>query len=314
MEIIDLVKKLYKPNTFIRNLFFKKEVYESSECITWNIINRANNIASFGNPNSSAHVVNIKNFTPPVIIPRTREKILIPIEYNNVDDNILQSTLKYLLDRIVWTQEYLCSLAFTEGKIDIQNENISLNVDFKIPVENVQEASVEWQSETANIIEDIEKLTMNVRKVSGLVPDSLIIGYEAFSYMMRNEKFRKIYNDQRKFEMWSNRLQERPEGASCHINLPYAGGYLALYQYTKTIIDDNEIEKYLIDPKKIYIGSTQAQNTFTWGRVTDIHGGDSKIFTKTWENFSGIYLLAESCSMPVLSQPNAFGRMTVIAE
>jgi len=308
VNLSTLVDKLYKPNTFIRNLFFKEEVYEDSGYVT----------------------------SLEVEIPHIKEKILITRKimgenlilastglvihenYNIKEEvkKILQSELESLLDRIVWSQEYLCSLAFTEGKIDIQNENISLNVDFKIPVENVQEASVEWQSETANIIEDIEKLVQTVYDTSGLISDSLIIGHEAFSYMMRNKKFQKIYNDQRKFEMWSNRLQELPDGASHAMTLFVVGANLQFYQYTQHIIDDNGTKKYLIDPKKIYIGSTQAQNTFTRGRVTDIHGGDSKIFAKTWlsEDPSGIYLLAESCSMPVLSQPNAFGRMTVIAE
>lgn len=334
VALTEVVRQLYKPSTFIRNLFFKKEKMFSTNNIMWDIYKGSRDRASLTDISAESKVLKRKGYkTKTGSIPHTKEKILMTVGDlldRALGGNIIvrpgdvlyrrfgtetRDSIEALIDRIVRLQEYLCSLAFTEGKIDINNENITFKIDYEIPEENVLEADVEWQSNTADIIGDIGKLVRSVSESSGLVPESLIVGHTAFSYMIKNKDFKENLDNLR-MEMGRIKPEQLPDGSSyCgRFHLPEA--IIDIYQYAERTIDDDGNNKYLIDPKKIFVGSTRAQNSYVWGRVSEIDSeADTKISVNSWRDFdpSGLWIKAESCSMPLLSQPDAFGRMTVVA-
>jgi len=333
VALTEVVRQLYKPNTFLRNFFFKKEKMFSTNDIMWDIYKGSRNRASLTEINAESKVLKRKGYkTKKTSIPHTKEKILMTVgELLNralggdiivMPGDVLyrrfgtetRDCIETLIDRIVRLQEYLCSLAFTEGKIDIDNENITFKIDYEIPEENVLVADVAWQSNTADVIGDVQKLVRRVREISGVVPESLIVGHTAFSYMIKNKDFKETLDNLR-IEMGGIKPEQLSEGASYCGRFPFPDAAIDIYQYTEVTIDDDGNNKYLIDPKKIFVGSKNAQNSYVWGRVSEIDSeADTKISVNSWRDFdpSGRWIKAESCSMPLLSQPDAFGRMTVV--
>ena len=343
MNIVDLmfshialtkaVEKLFKPTSFIRDLFFKEEEFVDSNLVAWDYFVGTNNIPEPKPYGTEAHVVSRPGYeTMSTKIPCTREKILLTtsdalrrvmgegifVKPGDADEQrisrILNKDLKNLLDRINRFQEYLCVLEFTEGKINIQTDDYSLKIDFNIPEGNVLGTDVEWQSNTAKIWDDICKLADTVADSSQTSMDSLIVGREAFACMMGNKNFREIY-DNRRVDLGQIKPKSLPNGGVYMGNLVSSDMDLALYQYRGSVTTYAGVEKNFIDPKKIYIGTEKNNNSFVWGRCSDLRAGDSKVFVKRWEDSdpNGVWLLAESCSIPLLKQPSAFGRMTVVA-
>ena len=167
-------------------------------------------------------------------------------------------------------EEWMAAQAMQTGKVVIDGEGVSYEVDFGMKAGHlpVLSGTAQWTGADAAIRDNLADWAEIVFDDSGIDPTDAILGKDAARAMMANEDFVSAL-DTRRVDLGQIDVRKLPNGVR-YWGFDKTSG-LDLWEYTEKYYDEAADEmKYLIDPKKVVLASQGLRFTRHYGPIQDV--------------------------------------------
>ena len=217
-----------------------------------------------------------------------------------------QAKLRNMIDTRI---EHMCAQALT-GKIDIVQDNISYQVDYRMPAENkiVLATGSKWNEAGGDPEADIQTAA-DIIDNAGHIADLVIYGRNAAAAL----------RSKLEGSTWFDYTRLSAGELTWSVSSAYIGSALGLshYRYGKMYETDAGVDTNLIDPDKVYVIATGARISLEFGLILDTRARarvQAEYFSKQWEEEdpSGAVVLAESRPVPMIWEPDAIVELDVL--
>ena len=236
-----------------------------------------------------------------------------PIIKRGVTDDRIKAKiardLQNVKDRCENTIEYLAAKSLCGGKIQVSQDNISLEIDFRQPATHiiVLGAGSQWGDTGINPLEQFKEWGDIILDSCGLTPNVCIQGTNA-NKAFRGNAAVQAELDNRRFEL----------GTYAPVVGDYHEGYVSgldIYRYGGSLLDYNNNPVSLMHPDYILLGCTAAETSLEFGHPTDLEcDGPCEYFTKSdlKKDPSQLDQITETRPLPWNKQPDAFIYVKVV--
>ncbi|MBQ2616409.1 MAG: major capsid protein [Synergistaceae bacterium] len=275
------ISKILPERLFFRNRFFSESVTFPTKTVTFEFARNSRRLFPYASEYSGSVPVDrnpyqAKSFTAPLlsgsrtITPDSLAmKLLGESPYNSgmsPEDRARELAAQDLVDlteALYRQEEYMCARVKQDGKLIIDADGVSAEVDYGFTnIENTTTAN-KWTS-TYDILGKLAKMARELRK-NGVNPDTLIVGSEVAEAINLNEGVLKLRHDTF-VEIPSPDSLEDGITYVCQIRAP--GVYVNVYEYDEYYEDANGELQPLIDPKTVIMQSSRERNIMLHGAVT----------------------------------------------
>jgi hypothetical protein len=215
-----------------------------------------------------------------------------------------------LKNRIDATKEWMCAQAL-KGSLTVNQENVSFEVDYRMPAEHKPTASKLWTAEDTTA----DDIHAQIQEWSDLIgegvdtnADIMVMGSNAAAAFFAKCSESKWFD--------ATRLNAGNIELNFASNFVGTIGGIKVYKYSKKYTDANGQYQPLVDPNQIILGSSEARRSLEHGLILDLKAGARVVgeyFAKSWlnEDPSVLWMLAESRPLPVLWEPEGIVCATV---
>lgn len=222
--------------------------------------------------------------------------------------------LAELRNAIIRRMEWMAVTACQLGKYTISGEGIaSYDIDFNMASDHLISltSTAKW-SDSANCtpIDDLRDWKKKIAKDSGITPDIVVMGEDAFDYFLDSDQV-QAYLDKKNLKMGEIVEEDLNDGSTYQGRI--AG--LKIYTYNEWYLDtDGVTELAMMNTNKVVMGSSQAYCSTHYAQIRDLSARVSTDFhPKSWEENdpSVQYLMLQSAPLVALNQADAFICATV---
>lgn len=325
--LTEAINNIRPSERFILNTVFSKPKQHATNVLDIEIISGGRKLAPFVAPIEGGIVVDkLGRSVQTVKFPKIRmkkplsakellaEKNLGQIyvggagDINSYRQQKIAEELLDLKERANRRLEWMAAKSLT-GKLQVDQENISFEIDFRMDAENkpVLAGAALWSNADADPLKDLRAWKRIILNKTGKSANKVILGTDAAEAFLSNLKVLK-YLDNNNISV--GRIQVD--------NSNYLGRFvgLDLYEYNEQYVDDSGNVQDMISSKVAIVIATSARFDLHYGPIYDTKAGNvvQEYFSKMWEEEdpSGLWLLAETNPLTVPHEPNAAVYATVI--
>ena len=275
------ITKIQPERLFFRNRFFSESVTFPTKTVTFEFARNSRRLLPYAGEHTGSVPVDrnpyqAKTFTAPLlsgsrtITPDSLAmKLLGEAPYNSgmsPEDrarDLAAQDLVELTEALYRQEEYMCARLKQDGKLTIDSDGISAEVDYGFTnIENVTSAN-KWTA-TYDILGKLSKMARELRK-NGVNPDTLIVGAEVAEVINQNEGELKLRHDTF-VEIPAPDSLEDGITFICQLRAP--GVYMNVLEYDEYYEDADGNLQPLIDPKTVIMQSSRESNIMLHGAVT----------------------------------------------
>jgi hypothetical protein len=338
--LLDIVSQLKRPQSFLLDMFFKATKTFDTENVDIDIYKGKRRMAPFVSPVQAGKVVerlgySTNSYKPPYVKPKmvtTAQDILMRPAGTTIYPGGLSlaqraaqqvgTDLATMDDMITRREEWMAAQALNAGTISVVGDGVNDVIDFqmaaghKITLTN----TALWTDTTnSNPLENLATWSRLAAQDSGIVPNIAVLGSSAaaalFTWLRVNDKSGGDISSI-KVTLGQIAPQSLPNGANYLGFLRYNSLNLDLYTYDEWYVADADGVEYPHVPvDKVFLGSTNAQNTRLYGAIKDLKAlAAMPRFAKSWEEEdpSARFLMLQSAPLIALNQPDAFVSAKVV--
>jgi hypothetical protein len=338
--LLDVVSQLKRPKSFLLDTFFKTTKTFDTENVDIDIFKGKRRMAPFVAPVQAGKTVERLGYTtnsykPPYVKPKmvtTAADILFrpagttiyPGSISLADRAAQQvgTDLATLDDMIVRREEWMAAQALNTGTISVVGDGVNDTIDFQMAATHkITLAGVNLWTATAtsNPLEDLATWARLAAQDSGVVPNTVVMGSSAaaalFAWLRANDKSGGTISTI-KVTLGQINPMALANGANFLGTLNYNSLNVDLYTYDEWYVADaDQIEYPHVPVNKVFLGSTNAQNSRLYGAIKDLKAlAAMPRFPKSWEEEdpSARFLMLQSAPLIALNQPDAFVSATVV--
>jgi hypothetical protein len=335
--MLKALNQVHKPKGFLLNTFVKGGTENHTEkTVEIDIVRHGKKMAPFVSPIRQGIVLEKEGYetrthTIPYIKikqPTEAQEVFQRLPGNTIYDQnmspakfVAQSMKKTLkeIDEMIWrTEEKMASDAMQTGKVIVSGKGLEYQIDFGMKSTHLPDISLvagdRWDAETADIKGQLEDLGDLVSDDSGLNASDVILGHSVARAMLKNPSYIGSL-DRRRIDRGEIKISRLPDGVK-YLGFDRDSG-LDMWTYNEKYFDeDSQTYKYLIDPKKIVVGSRNAMFKRHYGLIQNVQSAYvGPRFPTNWiENDPSVhYMMIESAPLVALHQPDAFVCAKVLA-
>lgn len=318
------------PKTFLLDTFFKGVRQFASKYVDIDIVKGQRRLAPFVSPNLPGKVrsrdgYTTRTYAPPYLKPKMpcrAEDLLQRSPGNTVygAESMAQRAARMVgedlanLDQdITRREEWMAAQALDAGTIAVVGDGVNDTVDFGMDANHKVTLSGTdlWSApSTANPLDDLVDWSQLVAKDSGLTPDVCIMGLSAWK-AFRDFYIAKGANVVSPIQITLGKIDPKalPGGVSYMGSVNESGLALDIYTYQEWYVDDNGVTQPMVPLKKVWLGSTQAQNARLYGAILDMEANENFAvarFPKSWieKDPSVRWIMLQSAALMALLQPD----------
>lgn len=338
--MLQIILQLKRPRTFLLDTFFPGFRAFDTENVDIDVFKGKRRLAPFVHPVNEGKVVEKLGYTtnsykPPYVkpkMPTTAQQIL-----NRQPGQVVYGTqtiaeraaeelgrnLGDLLDQITRREEWMAAQALNGGIIAVKGDGIDDQIDFQMAsTHKITLAGADlWTANTSDPVADLTTWARLCAQDSGIVPNACVMGSSvaaAFLTRLRDPN----YNGQGQLSTIKVTLgqinpQLLPNGVTFLGTLTAPSLNVDLFTYDEWYVDDTTgLESSMVPVDKLFLGSTNAQNSKLYGAIQDmelIESMGSAIIAaprmpKSWVTKDpGVrWLMVQSAPLIALNQPDAF--------
>jgi hypothetical protein len=337
-SLTNAINRVQMVEPFILNTLFKTKQYHAADKIDIEIITGSDKLAKFVNPYEGAQIIKkLSRSVKTLTLPRTFEKkVFTAIELanyksigniyvSNGDDSVrianqmILQELEELKNRIIRRREQMACEAISNGKIEINQDNIEFTVDFefKNDVQLLTLASGDkWSSANSKPLIQLRNWKRNIMKRCGVNADTLILGSESADAFLGNDSIKK------ELDTNNNRVGVIDLNQTATRSGLYIGRIMGIdiYEYNQQYTKPDDTTADMINPKKAIMVASQSPGfRIHSGPIYRIDNGNLKIIpnelyveTNTNEDKTALDWKVEQKSLPTIHEPNAIISATVV--
>jgi len=329
--MLEALRKMPPARSFLRDLFFTETREFATKHVDLDIIRGGRKIAAYVSPLAEGKVVEkdgyeTKTFTPPYL--KEKESITPQEFFTREAGNTIYAPgdgpaqraqrelgriLADLDDRFSRREEVQAAEALDTGVVTCVGDGVDATVDFGMPSTHkitLAGASL-WSDANSDPLGDLIDWCDLASKDSGLVPDVMIVGLDAWKALRQHQKVMDAL-DNRRVMVGAFEPRQLPNGVTYLGDLEEAGVSLTLYSYKEWYEDpvDGQV-KPMVPADKVWLGSTRARCRRLYGAIQDLRAGGLAAvarFPKSWEEEdpSVRWVMLQSAPLMALEQPDAF--------
>lgn len=329
------LEQLLPVKTFFLDRFFGNTKISLTKTVELDIQKGTRRMAPFVSPNLQGKVVNRDGFsmvelTPPYVKPKMVTTVA-DIQKRSFGQNLylsggktgaqlaseqLGKDLATLDEMITRREEWMAAMALQNGKVTIKGDGFDGEIDFLYQADHLVTltGSDLWTDTAAsNPIKDLETGATVVMKSSGLTVDTIVMGSEAAEAFINHPDVQKKLN-LLKLDIARVAPTKIVPGARY---IGTVNSVADIWVYHEWYYDfETKTDKPMMDPKKVFMGSSSARCTKHYGLIQDLECSAAVArFPKTWieKDPSAQMLLLQSAPLPAIEQPDGFFVLKVIA-
>jgi hypothetical protein len=332
-ELVGVMSQLKAPKTFLLDTYFPTIKVHNTKSFDIDIFKGKRRVAPYVKPIAEGKVVDrlgftTNSFSPPYIKPKmslTAEDLGLRLPGNTIYETgmgpsqmasaAVGDRLAQMEEMILRAEEIQASQALQTGKVTITGEGYSgLEVDFLFPGTHlVTLAGADlWSAVTGTPMEDLREWRELVIQDSGIAPDTLILGRDAWKYFRAREFSNGGSFDQLRVQLGQIDPKHLAPGV---IYLGYFNEIgVDVYQYQEWYLDSASVEQPMVGVNNVILASSKANTARHYGMIQDLaSSGALKRFPKNWitEDPSVLWVMLQSAPLMAIHQPDAFFRATV---
>lgn len=230
----------------------------------------------------------------------------------------LGEDLAELEDMIIRREETQAAELLEFGKVTIVGDGLSAIIDFLMSATHLITLAGAnlWSAASSYPLEDLRTWKLLIQRDSGLNPDKCIMGSDALNAFLKNANVVSQL-DTRRIDLGKIDPVEEADGVTYYGRIKDVS--LDLYTYEEHYINPvSENLHAMINPKKVYLGSTRARCETNYGAIQDLDAGANFAvprFPKSWreKDPSVQWLLLQSAPLLCMHEPDAFLTAQVVA-
>jgi len=341
-ELTQQTNQTHVPQCLITALFFAGSKPSKSKFIEIRITKSGRKIAPYVSPRVGGKVMkkngkSLSIFEPPLMKPKyvTESEAILDEQSAFFADGLepedraleqLDTDEKELKMMVERAKEMQVSSLVTTGKFIAKGEGVEAEYDYNMSPDNLETlvSNRLWSNSDSKPLDDLENWKDEIYKKTGLTPNAMIMGSDAFHAFKNNPSVEKIFDKNNIFS-----AQQKPvdlvdsegnkiEGAGYGIYIDYLD--LHVYKYNAMFVDEDDNDVDVYPTNKITMGVSNAGGHFAFGAIADRKelGNEifvGEIFVKTYwtDDPSDEYLLAQSKGLGVPSDIDSFKTVEVVA-
>lgn len=338
--MLQIIAQLKRPKSFLLDTFFSGFRQFDTENVDIDIFKGKRRMAPFVSPVLEGKVVEKLGYTtnsykPPYIKPKqptTAQQILkrqpgeVAYGTQSLPERAaaeLGRGLGDLLDMCTRRCEWMAAQGLNGGVINVVGDGVNDTIDFQMAATHkiTLAGGALWTATTSDPVKDFSTWARLCSQDSGIVPNTGILGTDVANALI-NQLRNPSYNGQGqlssiKLTLGQLNPQLLPNGVTFLGTLTAPSLNIDLYTYDEWYISDADgLEYPMVPVNKVFLGSTNAQNTKLYGAIQDMEAleqlGSSSIavphFPKSWvtQDPSVRWLMVQSAPLIALNQPDAF--------
>lgn len=336
--MMQIVAQLKRPRTFLLDTFFPGFRQFDTTNVDIDIFKGKRRLAPFVSPVMEGKVVEKLGYTtnsykPPYVKPKmstTAQEIL-----NRQQGQVIYGTqslperaaaelgrnLGDLLDMITRREEWMAAQALNGGVINVLGDGVNDTIDFQMSASHkiTLAGGTLWTAAgTSHPINDLTTWARLCAQDSGMVPNVVVMGSDVANAFINHADIKGNGGLLSTVKISLGQIQPQllPNGVSYLGTITAPSLNVDLYVYDEWYISDADgLEYPMVPVNKLFMGSSNAQNSRLYGAIQDMAAvaelGGSIIavprFPKSWvtEDPSVRWLMIQSAPLVALNQPDA---------
>ncbi len=338
--MLQIILQLKRPKTFLLDTFFSGFRQFDTMNVDIDIFKGKRRMAPFVAPVMEGKVVEKLGYTtnsykPPYVKPKmatTAQQILqrspgqVIYGTQSMAERAAEElgrNLGDLLDQHTRREEWMAAQALNGGIINVVGDGVNDTIDFQMAASHkvtLSGASL-WTATTSDPVKDLGTWARLCSQDSGIVPNAAVIGTDvanALLAQLRNPNYNG-YGEISTIKVTLGQINPQllPNGCTYLGMLQAPSLNIDLFTYDEWYISDADgLEYPMVPVNKIFLGSTNAQNSKLYGAIQDMdlleELGSATIavprLPKSWVTKDpGVrWLMTQSAPLIALNQPDAF--------
>ena len=286
------LEQLFPPKTFFLDTFFKEENISNTRHIDIDVMKGKRRLAPFVNPLMEGKIVEKLGFTttsfePPYLKPK-RVTTAVDILKRDFGEHIyagnqtpqqkagaqLAKEMAELMEDIIRREEWMATQALLTGKVTVLGDGVNAIIDFFMLASHLVTlaGAALWSAGTANPLLDLKTWKRLIARDSGLVPDVVVMGHDAFDTFIDHATVTSAL-DNRRINRGEIEPRDLPNGVTFQGTLKEI--QCDLFTYDEWYLDTSAVLQPLMPVKKVMMASTKARMTRQYGAIQDLRSNAS---------------------------------------
>lgn len=301
-----VIERMPKAHTFLRDTFFNETMTFPSETVEFDMVKGGRELAPFVHPKLDAPVLantgfQTKEYKPALLSESTittAEDLLTRAAGEHIYSGKTPASravgkvardLQRLNEAITRREEWMAAKTIFTGKIPVIGPGLNEEIDFNFTQSvEITEAADKWDSDTADILGQLEDWEEIIQKNGYVNPNIVIMDRTAADAFVNNAKIKELL-DVRNYDLARIEPRQLPAGAK------WIGSYgklgLDFYQYNDWYLDnwtnpESPTTEQLVTAGTIAMLSTEARFSILYGSVTYIPYGSTDFITEESDRVS----------------------------
>lgn len=336
--LLTAIINMPKTHTFLRDTFFPNTETFITEDVLVDIKKGKRKMAPFVAPRVGGVTVSREGYkTEKLKAPRMapqREVTIDDISKRGIGENVFSTTTPAqrqaqllandsleLADMIDRREEWMAAQALLEGKVLLKgyagrkDEYIEQEIHYDFENAVTLSGNDLWTAVDADILATIRDTRLMCVKKSGVAPDTLILGADAYKAFINNEKIIKLM-DLANMRVGVIEPSIVNDAVTYVGKLPSVG--VEIYTYDDWYIDDDDVEKPFIPTDKALLVK-RGFGGFAYGAVTQLENMtyvtyEGRLVPKMWADHQAEQIMYKlsSCPVPKPGDINSWAVLEVV--
>jgi len=336
--MLQIVQQLKRPKTFLLETFFPGFRQFDTLNVDIDIYKGKRRMAPFVSPVVEGKPVEKLGYTtnsykPPYIkpkMPTTAQELLnrqpgqVSYGTQSLPERAaaeLGRELGDLLDQITRREEWMAAQALNGGIVSVVGDGVNDTIDFQMAATHkvTNSGGALWTAVgTSHPITDLTTWARLCAQDSGLVPNVVVMGSDVANAFINHADIKGNTGQFSSVKVSLGQINPQllPNGVSFLGTITAPSLNVDVFVYDEWYISDSDgLEYPMVPVNKLFMGSTNAQNSKLYGAIQDMEAveelGSSMIavprFPKSWvtKDPSIRWLMIQSASLVALNQPDA---------
>jgi len=336
--MLQIVQQLKRPKTFLLDTFFPGFRQFDTLNVDIDIYKGKRRMAPFVSPVVEGKPVEKLGYTtnsykPPYIkpkMPTTAQELLnrqpgqVSYGTQSLPERAaaeLGRELGDLLDQITRREEWMAAQALNGGVVSVVGDGVNDTIDFQMAGTHkvTNSGGTLWTAVgTSHPITDLTTWARLCAQDSGLVPNVVVMGSDVANAFINHADIKGNTGQFSSVKVSLGQINPQllPNGVSFLGTITAPSLNVDVFVYDEWYIADSDgLEYPMVPVNKLFMGSTNAQNSKLYGAIQDMEAveelGSSMIavprFPKSWvtKDPSIRWLMIQSASLVALNQPDA---------
>lgn len=279
--MLKFVERMSKPNTFLRDTFFKSREYSTTDKVDIDMKKGSRKIAPYVNEKIGGKLVENSGFktltfAPPLVAPykiTTAADIMNRSMGEHVysakspDERAAEKLVKDLAEleeMVTRREELMCAQSIFQGKITVKGEGLDYEIDFNFTNKETLSGTDKWTDPSSKPLADLKRYQRTVQRRGHVTGDIVIMASDVVDTFINHRDVQDILN-LRHLKVGEVNVEVLPNGVTYVGQIPGVG---KIYEYNEYYLAEDGEMKPMVPEGTVTLLSSAAEFAMAYASIT----------------------------------------------